>query len=91
MDNPDFLAQVQAGGLDQAPPGIVVSCHRGRRGEVATQQLAAAGLERLANVLGGLSAWGRAGLPVDRPAGGGGSEAGGVVSGSEAGVGNAPA
>ena len=44
--------------LQENPPGQpVVVCHSGSRSALATQQFLRAGLERVANLRGGISAW----------------------------------
>ncbi|HEX4432292.1 MAG TPA: rhodanese-like domain-containing protein [Frankiaceae bacterium] len=51
--------------LDRLPEGrpLLVICHVGGRSAVATDALVRAGVEA-ANVIGGMDAWARAGLPV---------------------------
>ncbi len=44
---------------------LVVVCHAGSRSALATQQLLKAGLERVANLRGGLSRWGDEGFPLE--------------------------
>ena len=56
----------------EIPPGkpVVVVCHSGSRSALATQQLLKAGHDQVANLRGGLSRWGDAGYPLQRPAAG---------------------
>jgi hydroxyacylglutathione hydrolase len=62
-----------AGGLEADRPWLV-ACSTGYRSTVAASVLRRAGFRDIANLLGGMSAWERAGLPVERDARGGGGE-----------------
>jgi sulfur dioxygenase len=46
---------------------VVVVCHSGSRSALATQLLLRAGRQEVANLRGGLSHWGDAGYPLERP------------------------
>ena len=46
---------------------IVVSCYGGRRGALAAGLLQSAGFTKLHNVIGGLGAWSKEGLPTTAP------------------------
>lgn len=59
---PGRLAEVP----DAGP--VAVMCSSGYRSSVAASLLAHHGRDEVANVLGGMTAWKRAGLPVERPA-----------------------
>jgi sulfur dioxygenase len=48
---------------------LVVVCHSGSRSALATQQLLKGGLERVANLRGGISRWGDEGYPLQSAAG----------------------
>ena len=61
-DNPEFVAKVEQAVPDKSAPRVC-SCMFGRRGELATKTLAGAGFTNLNNLVGGMSAWKKAGLP----------------------------
>lgn len=48
---------------------VVLLCHSGSRSALATQQLQNAGLERVANLRGGLRAWEAEGLALESGSG----------------------
>ena len=54
--------------LDEVPPGpLAVVCGGGYRSTAVASLLRRAGRDDVANVTGGMGAWKRAGLPVERP------------------------
>ena len=58
----DRLAEVPATGT------VVLQCESGSRSAIAASVLQARGRRDVANLVGGIAAWRRAGLPVERPA-----------------------
>ncbi|HEV8267039.1 MAG TPA: MBL fold metallo-hydrolase [Thermoanaerobaculia bacterium] len=51
-----------------AAPALAVQCRSGYRSSIASSLLLRAGARRVANVTGGLDAWEKAGLPIERDA-----------------------
>lgn len=51
---------------DDPQAGVVVVCHSSARAAAAVPTLAAAGFTKVAVLAGGMAAWGRAGLPIER-------------------------
>jgi rhodanese-related sulfurtransferase len=60
----DQLGQ-RAAEIDPSRP-VVFVCRSGNRSEYATQALRQAGYDQAVNLAGGMLAWQRAGLPIDR-------------------------
>jgi len=56
--------------LDELPRDVpvVMQCQTGSRSQIAASLAHAAGLRNVANLAGGIQAWGKAGLPVEREA-----------------------